>query len=70
MCEVLDLERKGVRDEIAERILDFCLCPKDSGKGIPASKKRKSKILYLDSYCGIIYSRFTGNDYLPVSNDF
>lgn len=43
VCEVLDLERKGVRDEIAERILDFCLCPKDSGKGIPASKKRKRK---------------------------
>lgn len=54
MCEVLDLERKGVRDEIAERILDFCLCPKDSGKGIPASKKRKSKILYLDINFSVI----------------
>ncbi|XP_061181760.1 protein DEK-like [Saccostrea echinata] len=43
ICEILDLERKGVRDEIAERIIDFCLCPKDSGKGIPASKKRKRK---------------------------
>nr|XP_022319604.1 protein DEK-like [Crassostrea virginica] len=43
ICEVLDLERKGVRDEIAERIIDFCLCPKDSGKAIPASKKRKRK---------------------------
>ncbi|XP_048758844.2 protein DEK-like [Ostrea edulis] len=41
MCEVLDLERKGVRDEIAERIMEFCLCPKDSGKAIPPSKKRK-----------------------------
>ena len=48
MCDVLDLEKKGTRDEIAERIMDFCLCPKDSGKKVPAPK-RKSK-LYIGIY--------------------
>ncbi|KAL5021589.1 hypothetical protein ScPMuIL_000744 [Solemya velum] len=42
VCEVLDIERGGKKEEILERILDFLLNPKDSGKKVPEKKKKKS----------------------------
>lgn len=32
ICEMLDLEKKGSKDEIVERVIEFLLEPKDSGK--------------------------------------
>ncbi|GBN17024.1 Protein DEK [Araneus ventricosus] len=39
ICEVLDLERGGTKEDIVMRILDFLLEPKDSGKKVPTKKK-------------------------------
>ncbi|CAL1298535.1 unnamed protein product [Larinioides sclopetarius] len=39
MCEVLDLERSGTKEDIVMRILDFLLEPKDSGKKVPTKKR-------------------------------
>lgn len=39
VCELLDIERGGKKDDILERILDFLLNPKDSGKKVPEKKK-------------------------------
>ncbi|XP_063409142.1 protein DEK-like isoform X3 [Mytilus trossulus] len=41
VCEVLDLEKKGTKDEVAERVMAFCMEPKSTGKKVPQSKKRK-----------------------------
>ncbi|VDI16659.1 protein DEK [Mytilus galloprovincialis] len=41
VCEVLDLEKKGTKDEVAERVMAFCMAPKSTGKKVPQSKKRK-----------------------------
>jgi len=35
ICEVLDLEKKGKKDDIVTRIMDFLMDPKDSGKAVP-----------------------------------
>lgn len=32
ICEMLDLEKKGNKEEIAERVIEFLIEPKDSGK--------------------------------------
>lgn len=45
ICEVLDLEKKGTKEEVADRVMTFCLCPKSTGKPVPVSKKRKSMII-------------------------
>jgi len=42
MCELLDLERSGGKEEIIQRLLEFLLSPSDSGKKVPSSKKRSS----------------------------
>ncbi|XP_035232868.1 protein DEK-like, partial [Stegodyphus dumicola] len=42
VCEVLDLERSGTKEEIVLRILEFLLNPKDSGKKVPSKKKLSS----------------------------
>ncbi|KAF8791408.1 Protein DEK like protein [Argiope bruennichi] len=39
VCELLDIERSGTKEEIVMRILDFLLEPKDSGKKVPTKKK-------------------------------
>lgn len=46
ICEVIDVERSGHKDDVVNRIMDFLLHPKSSGKGVPAPKKR-SKPSYL-----------------------
>ena len=45
ICEVLDLEKKGTKEEVADRVMTFCLRPKSTGKPVPVSKKRKSMII-------------------------
>jgi len=42
ICEMLDLEKKGVKDEIAERIVDFLLEPKDSGKPAGGGRPKRT----------------------------
>lgn len=36
ICDVLDLEKKGKKDDLLTRIMDFLMDPKDSGKPVPA----------------------------------
>lgn len=40
LCETLDLERSGYKDELIERILEFLLLPKITGRKAPQPKKR------------------------------
>jgi len=44
VCEVLDLERKGKKEEIIDRIMDFLMKPESSGKPLPkpSQKRRRS----------------------------
>ncbi|XP_023016896.2 protein Dek isoform X2 [Leptinotarsa decemlineata] len=42
MCEMLDLPKSGVRDEIAQRIVDFLVEPKDSGKPVDGGRPKRS----------------------------
>lgn len=42
ICEILDLERSGTKEDVIVRLLEFLLCPKPSGKKVPTSKKRVS----------------------------
>lgn len=39
ICEVLDLERGGRKEDIVERVLNFLMKPKSSGKALPKPKK-------------------------------
>ncbi|GIY05388.1 protein DEK [Caerostris extrusa] len=43
ICEVLDLERSGSKEEIIKRILGFLLEPKDSGKKVKSKNKGSTK---------------------------
>ncbi|KAG7475917.1 DEK isoform X1 [Solea senegalensis] len=43
VCGVLDLEKKGTHSDLVDRILNFLIEPKNSGKRLPVKKKRKSK---------------------------
>jgi len=46
ICETLDIERAGKKDEIIEKIISFLMKPKSSGKPLPSStKKRECKPL-------------------------
>lgn len=45
MCEVLDLEKKGSHSDLVEKIMNFLLSPKSSGKRLPKKKKRSKKNL-------------------------
>ncbi|XP_046578055.1 protein DEK-like [Haliotis rubra] len=40
ICEVLDLERSGVKDDVVQRVMDFLMNPSDSGRKVPEPKKR------------------------------
>lgn len=39
---MLDLEKKGVKDEIVQRIIDFLLEPKDSGKPVGGGRPKRT----------------------------
>ncbi|XP_035991523.1 protein DEK isoform X1 [Fundulus heteroclitus] len=43
VCTVLDLEKKGTQSDLVDRILNFLVAPKNSGKRAPVKKKRRSK---------------------------
>nr|XP_019963879.1 PREDICTED: protein DEK isoform X1 [Paralichthys olivaceus]XP_019963880.1 PREDICTED: protein DEK isoform X1 [Paralichthys olivaceus]XP_019963882.1 PREDICTED: protein DEK isoform X1 [Paralichthys olivaceus]XP_019963883.1 PREDICTED: protein DEK isoform X1 [Paralichthys olivaceus] len=43
VCGVLDLEKKGTHIDLVDRIMNFLIAPKNSGKRLPVKKKRKSK---------------------------
>uniref|UniRef100_V9KLE3 Protein DEK n=1 Tax=Callorhinchus milii TaxID=7868 RepID=V9KLE3_CALMI len=43
ICTVLDLERKGTKDEIVSKILNFLMKPKASGKSLPKPKRKRQK---------------------------
>ncbi|XP_055359049.1 protein DEK isoform X2 [Betta splendens] len=43
VCGVLDLEKKGTHLDLIDKILNFLIAPKSSGKRVPVKKKRKSK---------------------------
>lgn len=47
ICEVLDLEKKGTKEEVVDRVMDYCMCPKSSGKKVPQTKKRKSEHTFI-----------------------
>ncbi|XP_071043911.1 protein DEK isoform X2 [Parasteatoda tepidariorum] len=38
ICEILDIERSGTKEDIVMRLLQFLVCPKDSGKALPKKK--------------------------------
>jgi len=40
ICETLDLERGGKKEEVMERLMSFLLEPKSSGKPLPSSAKK------------------------------
>lgn len=43
ICSVLDLEKKGTHLDLIDRILNFLVAPKNSGKRAPVKKRRRSK---------------------------
>ena len=45
-CDILDVEKKGTKENVVERLLDFLLDPQDSGKKVPAPKKSKCWVLF------------------------
>ncbi|XP_023242970.1 protein DEK-like isoform X1 [Centruroides sculpturatus] len=42
VCDILDLERSGTKEDIVSRISEFLLYPKASGKSVPKTKKKSS----------------------------
>lgn len=42
ICEMLDLEKKGAKDEIIERVIEFLLEPKDSGKAVGGGRPKRT----------------------------
>ncbi|XP_061910766.1 protein DEK-like isoform X2 [Entelurus aequoreus] len=43
ICSILDLEKKGTHSDMVDRILTYLISPKNSGKQLPAKKKKRSK---------------------------
>ena len=46
MCETLDIERGGTKENIVERIIDFLMSPHTSGKPLKQNKARTYLVLY------------------------
>uniref|UniRef100_H3C744 DEK proto-oncogene n=1 Tax=Tetraodon nigroviridis TaxID=99883 RepID=H3C744_TETNG len=43
VCSILDLEKKGTHSDLVDRIMNFLLAPKNSGRRLPVKRKRRSK---------------------------
>ncbi|OWF47407.1 protein DEK-like [Mizuhopecten yessoensis] len=41
LCGILDLERQGSKEQVIERLMTFCVEPKDSGKKVPKPKRKR-----------------------------
>ncbi|XP_033737269.1 protein DEK-like [Pecten maximus] len=41
LCAILDLERQGSKEQVIERLMTFCMAPKDSGKKVPKPKRKR-----------------------------
>jgi len=41
ICETLDIERGGKKEDIMDRMMTFLLKPKSSGKPLPSSTKKR-----------------------------
>ena len=50
LCETLDLEKTGTKDQVVPRIMSFLMDPQPSGRELPKAKaaKSKSKTLFSD----------------------
>nr|CAH7718865.1 unnamed protein product [Callosobruchus chinensis] len=42
ICEMLDLQKSGTKDDLANRIVEFLLEPKDSGKPVDGGRPKRS----------------------------
>lgn len=42
ICEMLDVEKKGNKEEIIERVIDFLIEPKDSGKPVGGGRPKRT----------------------------
>ena len=40
MCETLDVDRGGNKEKVVQRLFDFLMEPKSSGKPLPSSAKK------------------------------
>nr|CAD7201673.1 unnamed protein product [Timema douglasi] len=45
IMDVLDLEKKGNREELSKRMAEFLVCPKDSGKEAPKLRSKRSSAI-------------------------
>lgn len=43
LCTILDVEKKGTKDKMMDRIMEFCLNPQSSGRPIPEKGRGKGK---------------------------
>jgi len=51
ICETLDLERGGKKEDLVDRIMSFLMDPKSSGKPLPSSTvKRKCQHVSVGPY--------------------
>lgn len=58
ICEMLDLEKRGSKDEIAERIVEFLIDPKDSGKVDGGGRPKRSAAVKANNRGNILYFYF------------
>ncbi|KAL9980328.1 hypothetical protein ACROYT_G008899 [Oculina patagonica] len=43
LCEIFDLEKKGNRSDLLEKVMDFLMSPKSSGRPAPQPKAKKAE---------------------------
>jgi len=41
ICDTLDIDRGGKKEDVVERIMNFLMEPKSSGKPLPLSTKKR-----------------------------
>ncbi|KAM7446956.1 hypothetical protein ABFA07_004779 [Porites harrisoni] len=43
LCEIFDLEKKGIRNDLLEKVMEFLMLPKSSGRPAPQPKAKKAE---------------------------
>ncbi|XP_020610217.1 protein DEK-like [Orbicella faveolata] len=43
LCEIFDLEKKGKRSDLLEKVMDFLMSPESSGRPAPQPKAKKAE---------------------------